>query len=105
MLENGGSRPVPDPTKLTSALVEKAIETERLLNKANSEVLVERLDSIDKATELLAKNVEFVHADLVQDIETAVIGAVAVINQKFEGVAQRIAKTDREDEANAGEQV
>jgi hypothetical protein len=65
---SGDWRPIPDPTKLTTDAVNAATQTFRRDMGALRELIETRLDSMDKATELLAATVGRVPSDTDKSI-------------------------------------
>jgi len=65
---DGGSRPVPDPTVLTTDAVNQAISIARAYTDGVVAVLTERLDGIDRATILLNETVTRVPTDVQREV-------------------------------------
>lgn len=79
---DGGSRPVPDPTLLTTAAVKLALEQEEKRVAGLLDTLRQRLDGMDVAADLRLK--QFEHLDGL--IDSKVKCVEDVLNEKFEGV-------------------
>lgn len=68
--ENGGSRPVPDPTILTTQQLNREIAAMRDYIDGQISVGRERLDAIDKATELRLGTIDHIPARIDEKVET-----------------------------------
>lgn len=66
--KDGGWRPVPDPTVLTTEQLSRAVTAERDYVDGRIDVLVERLSGIDRATELLSATVNRVPTDVQKEV-------------------------------------
>jgi hypothetical protein len=64
----GDIRPIPDPTALTSAAVEQATEVAKDYTDGRIAVLLQRLDGIDRATELLNQTVTRVPTETQKEV-------------------------------------
>src|SRR6185437_2212374 len=89
----GGSRPIPDPTILTTQQLQQAIA-------ALKELFSTRLDGIDKATELLHEDVTRVPTET----DKAIAHLKELHQEKFESIvkqfSERDARMDREAASN-----
>ena len=94
---NGGSRPVPDPTLLTTSLVEKAMEGEEKRVDGLLEVLRERLHAIDVATDLRLRVIDHVPDRIDEKVATL----AALMGEKFGSVDQRFTERDIRSEREA----
>ena len=55
---NGGLRPIPDPTILTTQLIDRAIQAAREYADGKDQVLTERISGLDRVVELQLKSNE-----------------------------------------------
>lgn len=94
---NGGSRPVPDPTILTTSLVEKALEGEEKRVDGLLDTLRERLDGIDTATLLRLQAVDHIPDQIDEKVSN--LGALTA--EKFSSVDQRFNERDIRSEREA----
>ena len=60
--------PVPDPTALTTDLVERGLASERTLVEAKLDILRQRLDGIDKATIIFNETLTRVPTDVDKQV-------------------------------------
>jgi hypothetical protein len=110
MLNNGGSRPVPDPTILTTQLVDRGIAglREILESKAQGDKkeLEARLDGMDRAINLFQKIFDRIPGDIdtkVNALEAVYQEKYRSIEAKFGGVQTQFAERDtRVEQARAG---
>lgn len=94
---NGGSRPVPDPTVLTTELIDRAIKAEREWAKGQLEIRDQRLEGIDEATKLLRTS-----ADMLPDgIHAAVDQLKELHNERFDSIQTQFKERDTRSEREA----
>lgn len=88
--QNGGSRPVPDPTELTDRAIAKAVSA--MTDYVNGQLAIrdERLAGIDTATGLRLKEIDA----LPDRIEKGVNHLELLHNEKFRSVDQRFTERD-----------
>lgn len=109
-VENGGSRPVPDPTKLTDEAIAKADKAIRDWTTGQLDVLRSRLDGMDTATDLRLKVVDHI-PDVIDEkvkcVEDVTAEKFITVNGRFDDVARRTAeqKTDTKDALDAALQA
>jgi hypothetical protein len=93
----GGSRPVPDPTVLTTDAVNQAVKIGRDYTDGAIAILVQRLEGMDRATRLLN--------DTVTRVPTAVQTEVAHLNglmeERFNSVQKQFQERDTRAEREA----
>ena len=82
-----GWAPIPDPTALTTDQLRREITTVRELVQTQMDVLRQRLDDMDKATELLSEITER-HTDI------AIKASADLYEQRLAGIATQIADRD-----------
>jgi uncharacterized protein YoxC len=87
-------KPVPDPTSLTTAQLDRAIESERDYVNAQLDVLRERLDGIDRATRLLNETVNRVPTD----VQKEVAHLRELSDEKFDSIAKQFRERDSRSE-------
>jgi hypothetical protein len=87
---SGGSRPVPDPTVLTTDAVNQAIAVTKDYTDGKIAVLEERLRGIDKATTLLNEEVNRVPSKLTLAVEQVYV----VTGEKFASVDKQFKERD-----------
>lgn len=92
--EDRGSRPVPDPTVLTTEQLLRAIESERDYVDGQIEILRERLAGIDRATELRLLGI----TQIPDDIDRHVTHLSELMDGKFESVALQFKERDTRSE-------
>ena len=92
--QNGGSRPVPDPTVLTDLAIAKAIDAMRDYVDGQFEVRDERLRGIDEATRLRLSGI----VDFSPEIDTKLENVKSVTEEKFRSVDQRFGERDTRSE-------
>jgi len=85
-----GSRPVPDPTVLTTDAVNQAVVISKDYTDGKTAVIDERIRGIDKATELLNQEVNRVPSKLTQAIENV----EKVMDTRFESISQQFKERD-----------
>ena len=85
-----GSRPVPDPTLLTTAQLVRAVQAERDYVDGRISVLEERLRGIDTATQLLNDTVNRVPTE----VQKEVAHLTSVIDERFRAVALQFGERD-----------
>jgi hypothetical protein len=90
----GDSRPVPDPTVLTTDAVNQATKAARDYTDGKVAVLLERLDGIDRATELLNSTVTRVPTETQKEV--AHLGGL--MNERFTSVQTQFAERDTRQE-------
>jgi cation transport regulator ChaB len=97
---NGGSRPVPDPTVLTTEQLVRSVRAERDYVDGLVAVLKERLDGIDRATELLNQTVNRVPTA----VQVEVSHLRELQDEKFESIEiqfrERDTRSERESRDN-----
>ena len=91
---NGGSRPVPDPTVLTDAAIAKADKSIRDWVGGEISVLEERLNGIDEATKLRLEVIDHIPAR----IDEKVGHLQALQNEKFTSVQVQFKERDTRQE-------
>jgi DNA-binding transcriptional regulator YiaG len=91
---NGGSRPVPDPTVLTTELVDRAIAAERERTEAQLDVLRERLQGIDRATELRLMGI----VEIPKTIDEKVGNLANLTDERFRSIATQFLERDTRSE-------
>jgi len=103
---DGGSRPIPDPTKLTQDLVRQAMDAEKERVEGLLEVLRSRLDGMDLATNLRLKEID--HVPRLVDEKVRSAGAVVdvrfmAVDEQFNALKERMAeqKTDTQSAVTA----
>jgi len=74
-----GSRPVPDPTVLTTQAVDRAMRDENRWVESQIDILAQRLDGMDKANDLRLRRLDHVP----DQIDSAVSHLRDVVEQKF----------------------
>lgn len=85
-----GSRPVPDPTVLTTEQLLRAVEAVREVIGATRQILETRLDGMDRAIELLQKA-----SDQLPDyVKEHVAGLQELHEEKFTGVQTQFRERD-----------
>jgi len=92
--DDGGSRPVPDPTLLTTAQLVRATRAERDYVDGRIAVLMERLRGIDTATVLLNETVNRVPTET----QTAVGRLQDLTDEKFRSVGLQFQERDTRSE-------
>lgn len=97
MNENGGSRPVPDPTVLTDAAIAKAVAALTDHIESELEIRDERLRGMDKATDLRLKAMEI----LPQLIDEKVAHLADLTNERFTSVGRQFTERDTRSEREA----
>ncbi len=91
---NGGSTPVPDPTKLTTAAVDRAVAQWHRDITAVREIIEARLDASDAATVLRLSVVEQHHESMREVITAQIRHVEAVSNERFANIATQFAERD-----------
>lgn len=79
----GDTRPIPDPTILTTQALEKSVSTLK-------ELILTRLEEIDKATQILARRADKVPSD----VDIAVNNLRALHAEKFAGIEKQFQERD-----------
>jgi uncharacterized coiled-coil protein SlyX len=88
--QDGGFRPVPDPTVLTTEALLRAVAGERDYVDGRIAVLEERLDAIDRATRLLNETVNRVPTDVQKEV-----GHLSgLFDEKFHSVDKQFLERD-----------
>lgn len=82
----GGSRPVPDPTVLTTEQLERAIKAERERVDGQIQVLEERLAGIDRATELRLKDI----IDIPKIIDEKIRHLKDLTSERFDSIGRQL---------------
>lgn len=91
---DGGSRPVPDPTELTSKAVD-ALRRELIeLFTKELEIRDERLRGIDSATELRIRTIERIPGDVVRHERELTEQQFLAVAQRFDGLETRSEKVE-----------
>lgn len=93
----GDWRPIPDPTTLTTDAQVRGDQAERDYVNANLDVVRERLDGIDRATELLNETVNRTPTQ----IQTEIAHVRELDEVKFEAIAQQFKERDIRSEREA----
>lgn len=88
--ENGGKRPIPDPTVLTTEQLLRAIAAERDYVTGQIAVLIERLNGIDTATELRLK--ELARSPMQMDEKIEVV--TNLMSEKFRSINMTFKERD-----------
>ena len=91
---NGGSRPVPDPTVLTTQLIDRAMKAEREYVDSQLSVRDERLEAIDKATAL---RLEDIHK-ILPEVRILAVHERELTTEKFVSVEQQFKERDTRQE-------
>ena len=89
-----GSRPVPDPTILTTQALEREISSLRTYIDSQNQTQDERLRGIDKATAL---RLDIIHS-IIPDVEKLIAYERLLTEGKFESVAQQFKERDTRSE-------
>jgi len=89
-MENGESRPTPDPTILTTEALERGLRSQRDYIDAQMAIRDQRLDGIDTATKLLNETVNRVPTALSE----AITHLRELDEEKFQSVAQQFRERD-----------
>jgi hypothetical protein len=100
MRREDGTRPVPDPTVLTTEQLLRAIAAERAITEGKIEVLRERLAGIDEATKLRLAGIEGIPAQIdekVNHLANLMDEKVISIERQF---AERDTRAERESRDN-----
>lgn len=87
-----GSRPVPDPTELTTKLVDRAMAAERDRTDGEFKVRDQRLDSMDQATNLRLDRISDIHdrLDAIQgERDRFLVHERELTSQRFEAVGSQ----------------
>jgi uncharacterized protein YicC (UPF0701 family) len=93
-MPDGHDTPVPDPTVLTTEAIIRAVESERDYVNGKFDVLRERLNGMDTATELLSETVTRVPTDTQQ----AVDNLKAVVDERFSSIVTQFKERDTRSE-------
>lgn len=95
---NGGSRPVPDPTELTDRAIAKL--QERMVEYVDSQLAIrdERLDGIDKATDLRLASVNTSIGGTTDQIDQRVGRLADVHGEKFHSIETQFKERDTRQE-------
>jgi chromosome segregation ATPase len=96
-MAEGDIRPIPDPTLLTTEAVNQAVNVAKDYTDGKIAVLVQRIEGMDKATELLSEEVNRVPSKLSQAIENV----EKVVDTRFESIAQQFRERDIRSEREA----
>jgi hypothetical protein len=91
---DGSSRPVPDPTVLTTDAVNQAVKIGRDYTDGAIAVLVERLEGMDRATRLLNETVTRVPTA----VQTEVAHLNGLMEEKFSSVQTQFLERDTRQE-------
>jgi len=91
---DGGSRPVPDPTVLTTEALTRGLAGERDYVDGQLEVIRERLRGIDTATRLLNETVNRVPTALTEGLGHL----EAVMDERFRSIDKQFAERDTRSE-------
>lgn len=97
MTRNGGSRPVPDPTVLTTEQLNRAISGLEETFDQKLEVLRERLTGIDRATELRLGGI----LEIPAQIDEKVGHLKSVTDERFHSIATQFNERDTRSEREA----
>jgi len=95
--DDQGSRPVPDPTVLTTQAVDRAMRDENRWVESQIAILLERLDGMDKANELRLQRLDHFPSLVDEKINAA----VALTSEKFTSIHQQFAERDIRGEREA----
>jgi cation transport regulator ChaB len=90
-------QPIPDPTILTTEQLIRTVGAERDYVDGKISVLEERLNAIDRATELLNETVNRVPTET----QSAVANLQAVITERFNSIDKQFAERDTRQEREA----
>lgn len=100
--------PRPDPSVLTTAQLLRAIAAERDITTGQIAVIKERLDAMDRATSLVAHNVDKVPSEITEqvthlrDLNSERFGSITTqFDEKFKSVALQFAERDTRGEREA----
>jgi hypothetical protein len=95
------SRPSPDPTALTTEAVELAVARSKEFTDGRVAVLLERLNGIDRATQLLNETVNRTPTQIQVEVahltalfEEKVSTLMAIVEEKFSSVQTQFAERD-----------
>lgn len=91
---NGGSRPIPDPTVLTTALIDRASLSIREYIDGKVETIEQRLHGIDVATELRLGGI----VNIPRQIDEKVSHLEQLTTVRFESIANQFKERDTRSE-------
>lgn len=94
---DGGWRPIPDPTVLTTEQLNRAILAERDFVKGQLQVLEERLAGIDRATELRLRDI----VEIPRVVDEKVGNLQELAEEKFSSIQTQFLERDTRQEREA----
>lgn len=93
-----GSTPVPDPTLLTTEQLTRGLVAERDYVNGQLDVLRERLNGIDTATDLRINEIAREHEEVPKLIEAKVGHLAALTDERFASIATQFLERDTRSE-------